>query len=60
MFWKILSKEKGIDQIFHNNINYEQRRLQVLCNILISGVWNNSSQCSIDFSLCFGSELERV
>ena len=60
MFWKILSKEKGIDQIFHNNINYEQGRLQVLCNILISGVWNNSSQCSIDFSLCFGSELERV
>lgn len=50
MFWKILSKEKGIDQIFHNNINYKQRGLQVLCNILISGVWNNSSQHSIDFS----------
>ena len=38
MFWKILSKEKRIDLIFHNDINYKQRRFHVLHNILVSGV----------------------
>lgn len=52
MFWKILSKEKGIDQIFHNNINYGQRRLQVLCNILISVVCGITALNAASISPC--------